>query len=135
MKLRHPLLIVPVLLTLTGCGPTQVQRDIYQSKDECIADWGTNDLCQDVPTEQAQQNGSGHGGFVFIPGTRYFWGPSYYPGERAVDFNGKTYRPTSGARPFVNISSTSHAAMSSPGRAVSRGGFGGGGRSGMSFGG
>ena len=126
-----PLLLIPALLAMTGCQQSNVQRDVYKSKEECSSDWGANDLCEEVPQDQAKDE-STH--LRVINGWR-FWGPAYYPGDRSVDYNGRTFtarNPTS-AQPFISVSSGSRAAMSSPGKPVSRGGFGG--RSSSSFGG
>lgn len=138
MKKRHiPLILVPALIALSGCTDSQVQRDVYQTKEECLADWGTEELCKDMPDDEAKQySNNGHGSsFIYHPGRHYFWGPSYYPSDRAVDLNGRTYRPASAARPFVSISSGSRSAMTSAGRAISRGGFGATGHSSSTSGG
>ncbi len=132
LKNPLPLLIIPALLAMTGCQQSNVQRDVYKSKEECSSDWGANDLCEEVPEEEVRNQGA-HS-TVFINGGR-FWGPAYYPGDRSVNYNGQTFsaRYPAAKQPFISVSNGSRAAMSSPGKPVSRGGFGG--RSSSSFGG
>lgn len=123
------LVLIPTMLMLTACADSNVQRDVYQTKEECLADWGNEELCQDMPAEQVTQHSNGGGHYY-----RY-WGPTYYPDERSVNYNGKTYsaRSPANSRAFISMSSGSSSATSSHGTPVSRGGFGG--HSGSSFGG
>lgn len=127
------LVLVPILLA--GCGgdiPDTQQRDVYTKFEDCMADWGKTELCQQMQEADAKQFAqnttgvSGGGGSHLI-----FWGPSYYPGDRAVSYNGQNYAPTTNramSRPFAVTSTASPAARSSPATAratsVSRGGFG-----------
>jgi uncharacterized protein YgiB involved in biofilm formation len=129
------LVLVPILLA--GCGadiPDAQQRDVYTKFEDCMADWGKLELCQQMQQADAQhfaQQTTGVSGGTHA----VYWGPSYYPGDRAVIYNGQTYAPVSNramSRPFVVTSTSSATAKSSPATAratsVSRGGFGGGGR-------
>ena len=85
---------------LTGCSQDEVRRDVYASKEDCLADWGnTPKDCEpayDLPT--------GHGA------TTHYYGRPY------------SYRGSSSASP----SRSSKAIGSST---TSRGGFGSSGRS------
>jgi uncharacterized protein YgiB involved in biofilm formation len=130
------LLLVPLLLTACGQEP-DMQRDVYLSKEDCVADWNEAALCGELSKEDkaAYVGGGGHGA-VATTHPYYFWGPSYYNGNRAVEFAGKTIQPTTmkavGA-PFAVRATSSSTAKASPGVA-SRGGFGGAGRA-VAFGG
>lgn len=131
------LVLVPILLA--GCGndiPSDMQRDVYTKFEDCMADWGKTELCQQMQEAEAKQFAQqttgveGGGGSHVI-----FWGPSYYPGARSVQYNGQSYTPLANramSRPYAVTSTSSLAAKSSPGKAqaapVSRGGFGAGGR-------
>ena len=138
------LVLVPALLAMSGCASDETQRDVYTRFEDCVADWGKPELCQKIAEteakEFAQNQGVSTGGGM---NPIIFWGPSYYPGDRAVTFNGQTYQPKTHramSRPFTVNSRSSSVAKSSPGTArstsVSRGGFGGGARAaGGGFGG
>lgn len=131
------LVLVPILLA--GCGvevPDKQQRDVYTKFEDCMADWGKPELCQKMQEEDARQFAenttgvSGGGGSHMI-----YWGPNYYPGNRAVIHNGQTLIPKINhamSKPFMVTSRSSSAAKSSPSTAhstsTSRGGFGAGGR-------
>ncbi len=138
------LLLVPTLLVFSGCsydpseGEAQ-QRDVYTRFEDCVADWGKPELCQQIAQAEAQKfaqsTGVSGGGNSII-----YWGPLYYGGERSVMHNGQTYRPVSNramSKPFNITSTSSNTAKLSPAtptRSVStdstaRGGFGSTGRS------
>jgi len=130
------LVLVPILLA--GCGtdiPDAQQRDVYTKFEDCMADWGKTELCQQMQEADAKQFAQettgvqgGSGGSHVI-----FWGPSYYSGGRSVMYEGQTYAPTTNramSRPFAVTSTSSAAARTSVAKptSVSRGGFGAGGR-------
>lgn len=138
------LVLVPALLAISGCTGDETQRDVYTRFEDCVADWGKPELCQKIAEAEAKEFAQNQG--VTTGGGSspiIFWGPSYYPGDRAVTFNGQTYEPKANramSRPFTVNSRSSSIARSSPGTArstsVSRGGFGGGARAaGGGFGG
>jgi hypothetical protein len=126
------LLIAPVLSTIlfNACGGSggseSTTRDVYQSKEDCIKDWGEEELCQQMEDDDA--NEYRRSGGVFIAG-RPFWGPQYYPSDRAVIYKGKTISPygkSTSMKPFVVSSGSSYSSrssVSSP-RSTSYGGFG-----------
>lgn len=131
------LVLVPILLA--GCGvstPDNMQRDVYTKFEDCMADWGKTELCQQMQKEDAQQFAQRTTGVAGGGGSHLvYWGPSYYPDNRAVSHNGQTYAPVTNramSRPFAVTNTSSPAAKASPGTAhssaASRGGFGGGGR-------
>lgn len=117
------LIIAPVLSTLlfNACGgnsETPTSRDVYQSSEECLKDWGDNELCSemnDADSDDYRRNGG-----VFVAGRRPIWGPPYYPGDRAVYYKGKTVTPTTKSTTMTpyNVtsrsSSTSRSSVSSP---------------------
>jgi len=132
-SLKRPinLLLIPTLLTVTGCGDSNVQRDIYNNKEECLSDWGPDDLCEEiilVDTDDGKRTSSSGVGTSFL-------GPTYNKNNRKVEYKGRLVTPrySTSARPFISIPHNSPTARSSLGKPVSRGGFGG--RSGSSFGG
>ncbi len=131
------LVLIPALLAMSGCASDETQRDVYTRFEDCVADWGKPELCQQIAETEAKQFAQNQG---VATGTgvhpMIFWGPTYYPGDRAVAFNGQTYEPKTNramSRPFTITSQSSSIAKSSPGTArttsFSRGGFGGGARS------
>lgn len=130
------LLIAPVLSTLlfNACGgsggsSSETTRDVYQSKEDCLKDWGDQELCEEMnDTDSDEYRRSG--GVIYAG--RPFWGPSYYPGDRAVMYKGKTVSPVSKStsmKPFAvtsRSSSASRSSVSSPrSSSSSYGGFGG----------
>ena len=129
------LLIAPVLSTLlfNACGGNDATttRDVYQSREDCTRDWGDDELCQEM-NDQDSDDYRRSGG-VFIAGGRPFYGPQYYPGDRAVVYKGRTIAPSGSSttlKPYSvtsRSSSASRSSVSSPrSSSTSYGGFGGG---------
>jgi hypothetical protein len=127
------LLIAPILSTLlfNACGggsggSEESSRDVYQSREDCVKDWGEEELCEQM-NEDDDREYRGGGGVVFVG--RPFWGPRYYPGDRTVLYKGRTISATgksTSMKPFVvtsRSSSYSRSSTSSP-RSTSYGGFG-----------
>jgi uncharacterized membrane protein YgcG len=109
------LLLAPVLSTilLNACGGNDdpTTRDVYQNREECLQDWGDNELCEqmnDNDSDDYRRNGG-----VFIAGTRPFWGPQYYPGDRAVYYKGRTIAPTKSSTTMTPYKVTSRSSASS----------------------
>lgn len=131
------LLIAPVLSTLlfNACGggggaDESTTRDVYQSKEDCIKDWGDEELCSEMNDEDSDEYRRSSGG-VILAGYRPFWGPSYYPSDRTVLYKGRTISPAGKSttlRPFTVTSRSSSAARSSVSSprssSTSYGGFG-----------
>jgi uncharacterized protein YgiB involved in biofilm formation len=109
--------------------PEQLTRAGYTHQDDCVQDWGSSYQCEEV-------GGSG--------GARY-WGPYYSSSGRIYGYDGVTrtlMRPPTRANVTQSFTGSEHQVYSSgqgkyaAAKAnISRGGFGGGGREGVSFGG
>lgn len=88
---------------LAGCGGDDTRRDVYRSREDCLADWGNKpEDCQ--PASDPRHRGYG-----------YFYGPSY------VYHSGGSGSTWTGGTRSRSIGSTSSS--------VSRGGFGSSARS------
>jgi hypothetical protein len=102
-------LVLIGVAALSGCGEDDRRRDVYASREDCLADW--NNKPEDC-TPATEQRHAGRG---------YFYGPSY------------AYRSSSSGSAWDRAGSpSSHSAGSS--RAIgssgaSRGGFGSSGHS------
>jgi hypothetical protein len=97
-------LVLIGVAALSACGNDEEQkRDVYKSREDCLADWN-NKPADCTPATESRHAGSG-----------FFYGPYYYGSSR-----GSNSSWTGNARPASRIGS-----MSSP----SRGGFGSSGRS------
>ena len=105
-------LVLLGVAALSGCSREQpAKRDVYASKEDCLADWGNKPEDCTPATDRPRHSG---GGF-------FFYGPMY---AAAMNRWGSSAWGGSGARPG------SHAVDSAPAHSsVSRGGFGGTGRS------
>lgn len=57
MKKKNQILVsLSIVALLGGCSEEQVQRDVYQSLDDCLADWKKIELCEaDKNTESTQK--------------------------------------------------------------------------------
>ena len=105
-------LVLIGVAALTGCGEDK-RRDVYASRDDCLADWGNKpEDCTPATEERHRRSG-------------FFYGPMY--AGRMFGGGGSSW--TGGSRNRA-IGTTS----SSPARAggSSRGGFGSSGRSSVS---
>jgi uncharacterized protein YgiB involved in biofilm formation len=93
-------LVLMGVAALAGCGGDDTRRDVYKSRQDCLADWANKpEDCQ--PATQQRHAGMG-----------YFYGPWYM-----YRSGGSGSAWTSGAR-------GSHAIGSTSSGSVSRGGFG-----------
>jgi uncharacterized protein YgiB involved in biofilm formation len=101
---RHVTLVL--LATLVACGQEErtLRRDVYASRDDCVADWGDAVKCE-------QPYGTGHG----VGGGTYWYGPAYRSGQFGSNPSSETPGTVDSARPGSHAVATSH---------VSRGGFG-----------
>src|SRR6187401_1842568 len=98
-------LVLIGLATLAGCGEDDTRRDVYATREDCLADWGNKP--QDC-TPATEPRHSSHG----------FWYGPFYGIPRA--YSGSSgWTPRSGARSIGSSSSGSSSRSS-----VSRGGFG-----------
>lgn len=123
------LLLSPILsaILLTSCGESEsepIQRDAYQSMEECLKDWNTQELCGRMEDQDEREYHSNHG-----VGYPIFWGPGYYGSSRSVHYQGRDISPmtrSSSIPPYATSSRSSSASrtgVSTP-RSTSMGGFG-----------
>ena len=133
---------------LGGCSEDEVQRDVYNSLDDCIADWIRPELCEQDKSQSANTNpvannnatstttASGDegpsigsaiagaaAGYMIAKAMSGFLGPSYNPNNRAVSTpTGQIIRPQgnhSVGKPVL-VKGGAGSANSKP---ISRGGF------------
>ena len=104
-------LVLIGLSALSGCGgEDDARRDVYASREDCLADWAAKpEDC--TPATEARHRSSG-----------FFYGPMY--GHRSAGSGSSWTSRSSTGRSIGN--STSGASRSS---SISRGGFGSSGRS------
>lgn len=96
---------------LAGCGEEQ-RRDVYASREDCLADWGNKpEDC--TPASEPRHSGRG-----------YFYGPSH-----ATRSSGSSWGRSSSTGSSSSRSSSSGRSIGSSGGSSSRGGFGSSGRS------
>jgi uncharacterized protein YgiB involved in biofilm formation len=90
---------------LTGCGRLEddrgVSRDVYANLEECRADWGNPEDCEEIDEKRS------------ATGTRAFYGPRYT--SRTGSYGGYSTTTRPGSRSKGTLSS---------GGSASRGGFG-----------
>lgn len=99
-------LVLIGLSALTGCGEDDTRRDVYASREDCLADWGNKPQDCTPATEQRHRSAG------------YFYGPLYAFRSRG-----------SGAAWTGGKAGSRSIGTSTPSRSVSRGGFGSSGRS------
>jgi uncharacterized protein YgiB involved in biofilm formation len=96
-------LVLIGVAALSGCGEDDQRRDVYASREDCLADWGNKP--QDCsPATEPRHRGAG-----------YFYGPVYPYRSNA---SGSSWTSGTRSRSLGNVSS-----------GVSRGGFGSSARS------
>lgn len=108
---RRVTLVLIGVGALTGCGEDDTRRDVYKTREDCLADWGNKpEDC--TPATDRRHASSG-----------FFYGPAY-----AYRSGGSGAAWTDRNRPGSrSIGSTTSPSRS--GGSVSRGGFGSSGRS------
>lgn len=137
-RVRKVSVMALVATSLAGCEVDQapVQRDVYagqtveQAMQNCIADWGNQELCTKIADTKAQEaaakqhaSSGSHGGGSFV----YIQGPGYTGGNRAVTYGGTRYAPVSATNPSFHSAPVATSGFSKSGSFVgtaSRGGFG-----------
>ena len=125
------LVIMPIIGTLLACScggsGESTTRDVYQNRDECLKDWNEAELCEQMNDDDDREYRSSGGVYT----TRPFYGPVYYPSDRAIVYKGKTIAPTSKSTSMKSYVITSRSSPTSRSSTLSspRSGFGGGGRS------
>ena len=128
------LLIAPVLSTLlfNACGGNETSsttRDVYQNREDCVKDWGEQDLCEQMNDDDDREYR--RSGVIYAG--RPFYGPTYYPSDRAVLYKGRNISPTGSSTTLKPYSVTSRSSSSSRSSSISSprssstsyGGFGG----------
>jgi hypothetical protein len=78
----------------SGPGGGTAQRDVYAGPNalqNCIADWGNEELCKQQLSDEEKKKLGGHSRGA--PGV-FLWGPSYFGANRTVTHKGVTYTPT-----------------------------------------
>lgn len=128
------LLIAPVLSTLlfNACGGSNsdsTARDVYQTREDCAKDWGEQELCEEMNDDDDREYRSS--GVIYAG--RPFYGPSYYRGDRTINYKGRTISATGNSTPMKPYSVTSRSSSSSRSSSISSprssstsyGGFGG----------
>lgn len=101
---RHVALVLLGAAAVVACGQDEetLRRDIYASKDDCVADWGDELKCEQP---SAVPRSGMHGG--------YWYGPAYRSGQFGKSPNADPL--STAARPGSHAIGTGH---------ISRGGFG-----------
>jgi hypothetical protein len=121
------LVIVPLIGAVLACScggsGESSTRDVYQSKEDCQKDWSDGELCEqmnDDDDREYRRSGASYS-------SRPFYGPVYYPSDRAVVYKGKTIAPTTRSTSMQSYNITSRSSSSSRSSTLSspRSGFGG----------
>ena len=121
------LVIVPLIGAVLACtcggGGESTTRDVYQNKDDCLKDWNEAELCEQMNDDDDREYRSGGGVYTSRP----FYGPVYYPSDRAIVYKGKTIAPTGKSTTMKSYTVTSRSSSSSRSSTLSspRSGFGG----------
>ena len=103
-SLRLTLVLISAA-TLSGCGGLEndpaVSRDVYASLEDCRADWGNPEDCEEIDEKRS------------ATGSRAFYGPRY--SSRTGSYGGYSSTSRPGSRSKGTLSGS---------RSASRGGFG-----------
>ncbi|HEX5338554.1 MAG TPA: hypothetical protein VFW53_08965 [Gallionella sp.] len=103
----------------------QLKQDRYASKEDCLKDWGSEESCQEEPSQGGSHASGGSGGGGGNADNRYR-GPRYYwdrsAGHPVAVSDSGVHRPMPSAHP--GGSSLSHSIGSVDAGSVTRGGFG-----------
>ncbi|HEY8560918.1 MAG TPA: hypothetical protein VIL74_11140 [Pyrinomonadaceae bacterium] len=118
------LVIAPLIGTLLACGGGEsTTRDVYASREDCLKDWNEAELCEQMNDDDDREYRSSGGVYTSRP----FYGPVYYPSDRAIVYKGRTIAPTGKSTTLKSYTITSRSSSSSRSSTVSspRSGFGG----------
>ncbi len=123
------LVLMPIIGTLLACScgggdSGSTTRDVYQNKEDCLKDWSDGELCEQMNDDDDREYRRSGGVYTSRP----FYGPTYYPSDRAVVYKGKTISPTGKSTSMKSYAVTSRSSSSSRSSTLSspRSGFGGG---------
>lgn len=97
-------LVLIGLTALAGCGEDDRRRDVYASREDCLADWGNRPQDCTAATEERHRSRG------------YYYGPSY------------THHSSTGST-WSSSRSSSGRSIGSSSSGTSRGGFGASGHS------
>jgi hypothetical protein len=98
-------LVLIGLAALTGCGQDDTRRDVYASRDDCLADWGNKpEDC--TPATDSRHSGRG-----------YYYGPSY--GYHSSGSGSSWSRSSGSSRSIGSASGTSRGGFGSSGHSSS----------------
>jgi uncharacterized protein YgiB involved in biofilm formation len=121
------LVIMPIIGTLLACScggsGESTTRDVYQSIEDCRKDWNEAELCEQMNDDDDREYRRSGGVYTSRP----FYGPVYYPSDRAIVYKGRTIAPTGKSTSMKSYTVTSRSSTSSRSSSVSspRSGFGG----------
>lgn len=113
-------LVLIGLSAIAGCGKNEeMRRDVYASREDCLADWANKPQDCTPATEKRHQGGG------------FFYGPLYALGAMNAmrGGSGSAWTSNNSARPGSNAIGSSTAGAPSRSSGISRGGFGSSGRS------
>ena len=97
-------LVLIGLTAIAGCGEDDQRRDVYASREDCLADWGNKpEDC--TPATEARHRSSG-----------FFYGPSYGYRSSGSGSSWSSRSSSSGSRSIGSSSSTSRGGFGSSGR-------------------
>ena len=112
-------LVLVGVAALSGCGQDDKRRDVYATREDCLADWANKPQDCTPATEKRHQGGG------------FFYGPIYALGAMNAmrGGSGSAWTSNNSARPGSNAIGSSTAGAPSRSSGVSRGGFGSSGHS------
>ena len=106
-------LVLIGVAALTGCGEDDARRDVYATREDCLADWGNRpEDCTPATEDRHRSRG-------------YFYGPSY---THRSSTSGSTWSSRSSSGRSIG-SSSSGRSIGGSSSGTSRGGFGSSARS------
>jgi len=77
--------------TSSVAAETAQTRDVYNNLNDCVKDWGSKELCEQMSEEDDKDYKKKHK----TTGTgTYFFGPGYSSRNRIITYKGKTVSPT-----------------------------------------
>lgn len=104
----------------------QLKQDRYASREDCVQDWGTKEVCQEESGGGGSSSGGGGGGGSNDDKDRKYRGPRYYwdrsAGRPVIVTESGKHKAMPSAHPGGN--QLSHSIGSVDAGSVTRGGFG-----------
>lgn len=59
MKKKQAVISLAIIGSLGGCSDEEMQRDVYQSVEDCLRDWQYRELCEQQDEQYTDSNSSG----------------------------------------------------------------------------